>query len=176
MTCLLSHILDCFQTCNKITTYKHKTKFLNNSFSSRNINLNTALLMISVTLTKSVNCMPTGKHIHEMYIPVNPNLYRKTGVCRGTPNFLVFDSIHTLWVRMYVLNKNIKYIKFFLQKFSISTTRNLRILHGCVFVMEKCLLAVLLLTWWDSLLMHDNIRKARKAKLIMIASNPNTLT
>ena len=30
------------------------------------------------------------KHMREMYNLVNPILYRKTGVYRGIPNFLIF--------------------------------------------------------------------------------------
>ena len=37
----------------------------------------------------SVKCIP----------PKAPLLYRKTGVCRGIPNFLVYDSKHASWAR-----------------------------------------------------------------------------
>ena len=30
--------------------------------------------------------------------PYTPLLYRKTGVCRGIPIFLIFDPKHRLWV------------------------------------------------------------------------------
>ena len=29
---------------------------------------------------------------------IPPFLYSKTGVCRGIPNFLIFDPKHTMWV------------------------------------------------------------------------------
>ena len=36
----------------------------------------------------------SGKHVHEMYVPPYPPepplLYRKTGICRGIPIFLIF--------------------------------------------------------------------------------------
>ena len=40
----------------------------------------------------------SGKHVHEMYTPLNPTLYIKTEVdlCRGTPIFLIFAPRHTL--------------------------------------------------------------------------------
>ena len=34
----------------------------------------------------------SGKHVREMYTPLN------LGVCRGIPNFLIFDPKHALWV------------------------------------------------------------------------------
>ena len=44
--------------------------------------------------------------------PYTPLLYNKTGFYRGKPNFLNFDSKHTLWVRLalepYVLGENMK--------------------------------------------------------------------
>ena len=30
--------------------------------------------------------------------PLKPHFYRKAGVCRDIPNFLIFDPKHTLWV------------------------------------------------------------------------------
>ena len=45
---------------------------------------------------------------------LNLILYSKTGVCRGIPNFLIFDPKHTTWVlvrtasAMYVLSENIE--------------------------------------------------------------------
>ena len=30
--------------------------------------------------------------------PLKPHFYKLTGVCRGIPNFLIFDPKHTLWV------------------------------------------------------------------------------
>ena len=38
----------------------------------------------------------SGKHVHEMYTPLNPLLYRKTGVCRGIPIFLISDPKHKI--------------------------------------------------------------------------------
>ena len=35
----------------------------------------------------------SGKHVRHMYTPETPLLSRKTGVCRGMPNFLIFDPI-----------------------------------------------------------------------------------
>ena len=82
--------------------------------------------------------------------PLTSLLFRKTGVYRGTPIFLIFDLKHTLWVvvrtalamwfyrvpTINVLCKCIKTIKFFLMNFSIFTAeKNLCILHGQVFVM-----------------------------------------
>ena len=46
--------------------------------------------------------------------PYTPLLYRKTGVCRGIPIFLIFALKHRLWVLVpttYVLSKNKKNIK-----------------------------------------------------------------
>ena len=40
----------------------------------------------------------SGKHVPAMYTPLNPTFIEKTGVCRGTPIFLIFDPKHTLWV------------------------------------------------------------------------------
>ena len=41
----------------------------------------------------------SGKHVREMYTPLNPTfIWEKTGACRGIPNFLIFDSKHTLRV------------------------------------------------------------------------------
>ena len=74
------------------------------------------------------------------YTPVNPTfIYRKTGVCRGIPNFLIFDPKHTLWVlvriasarrfkrvpTVYVLSKTIKIL--FLMKFSIFTAKKISV-------------------------------------------------
>ena len=54
--------------------------------------------------------------------PYTPLLYNKTGVCRGIPIFLIFAPKHRLWV--LVRTASIK-------------KKNLRLLHGQVFVM-KC--------------------------------------
>ena len=43
----------------------------------------------------SVKCMP----------PYTPLLYSKAGVCRGIPNFLIFDLKHRLWVHRGGSNK-----------------------------------------------------------------------
>ena len=90
-----------------------------------------------------------GKHVRAMNPPLNPTSYRKTGVCKGITNFLIFDPKHTLCVlvrtalarrflrvpTINVLSENKKSIKHFLLKFSNFTSeKNLRILHGRVFV------------------------------------------
>ena len=76
-----------------------------------------------------------------MYTPLNPTFIekKKTGVCKGIPNFLNFDPKHAMWIiTMYLLSENIfkksnisnEIIFFgFLQK------KNLYILHGQVFLM-----------------------------------------
>ena len=83
------------------------------------------------------------------FIPLgNKSLFyiEKTGVCRGIPNFLIFDPKHTLSVlirtaslrrflcvpTMNILSKNIKNIKIFQMKFSFffSSEKSLCILHG----------------------------------------------
>ena len=62
--------------------------------------------------------------------PLTPLLYRKTGVCRGISNFLIFDPKHTLWVQvrtalarqfycvptMNDLSENIKTVNIFVSK------------------------------------------------------------
>ena len=41
----------------------------------------------------------SGKHVLEMYTPVNPTfIWKKTGVCGGIPIFLIFAPKHRLWV------------------------------------------------------------------------------
>ena len=78
--------------------------------------------------------------------PYTPLSYSKTGECRGIPIFLIFAPKHRLLVlvrtaparrflrvsTIYVLSKNRKNIKIFLQK--IFNFYNLK-LHGLVFVM-----------------------------------------
>ena len=77
------------------------------------------------------------KHIIEIiWINVNPvnpvyPVYRKTGVCRGIPNFLIFDPKHTLWVLARQFFFPMKFSFFAFEK------KNLHMLHGRVFVMEK---------------------------------------
>ena len=88
----------------------------------------------------SVKCIP-----HQ-----TPFLYRKTGVCRGIPIFLIFAPKHRVWVlvrtalarrflrvpTINVWSKNKKNDKIFLMKFSIfAFEKNLCILHGHVFIM-----------------------------------------
>ena len=83
-------------------------------------------LTISLWLTRANYrrqvSLPSGKHVRDMYTPL---LYSKTGVCRGIPIFLIFAPKHRLWVHVrtasavptiYVLSKNKKNIKNFLQK------------------------------------------------------------
>ena len=97
----------------------------------------------------------SGKHVCEMYYPLNPTLYRKTGVCRGIPYFLIFVRKHTVWVLvrtalarrgssnvyplwLCVLSKNIKNILFFLMIiFNFYNLRTICISHGHVFVMTE---------------------------------------
>ena len=81
--------------------------------------------------------------------PQPPLLYRKTGVCRGIPNFLIFVSKHRLWVlarttsarrfycvpTIYVLGEKIKKNHFFSIFLCFASENNLCILHPCVFVM-----------------------------------------
>ena len=85
-----------------------------------------------------------------VYTPLTPPLYRKTGVYRGIPIFLIFAPKHRLWVlvrtasarrfqhvpTIYVLSKNKKNNQFFPMKFStFASEKLLCILHGQVFVM-----------------------------------------
>ena len=73
----------------------------------------------------SVKCIP----------PQTSLLYRKTGVCRGIPNCLIFDPKHTLCVpTMYVLSENVKKIFFFFQRIFHFFPL---ILHGQVFFMYR---------------------------------------
>ena len=92
------------------------------------------------------------KHVHVMYTTLTPLLYSKTGVCRGIPIFLIFAPKHRLWVlvrtasarrfqrvpTIYVLSINKKNIRLFLWKiFIFDNFKNLCILHGRVFVMNR---------------------------------------
>ena len=64
-------------------------------------------------------------------------VYRKTGVYRDIPIFLIFAPKHILWV-LYVLSKIKKNIKKFILKiFIFYNFKNLCILHGHVFVMDS---------------------------------------
>ena len=52
------------------------------------LSLDTQFVLCNLISDNKVKCIP----------PLTLLLYRKTGVCRGIPNFLIFDSNHTLWV------------------------------------------------------------------------------
>ena len=84
--------------------------------------------------------------------PQTPLLNRKSGVCRGISIFLVFASIHRLWVlvrtalarrfysvpTIYVLSKNKKNIKYFLLKIFIFFT-TLKISVCCMGMFSYCI-------------------------------------
>ena len=95
----------------------------------------------------SVKCIP----------PYTPLLYRKTGICRVIPIFLIFAQKHRLWVlvrtasarrflrvpTIYVLSKNKKNIEIFqLKIFNFKTSKNPCLLHGQVFVMVYSVITI----------------------------------
>ena len=77
--------------------------------------------------------------------PQIPLLYRKNGICRGIPNFHIFDPKHcgysleclgeAVLTCMYVLRENIKKSKLSNEIFNFNAEKNLCMLHGQVFVM-----------------------------------------
>ena len=89
----------------------------------------------------------TVKHQENMsikYIPPHtPILYRKIGVCRGIPIFLIFAPKHRLWVlvrtaTIYILSKNKKNVKKnSAEHFQILKLKSLCLWHGHVYVMNS---------------------------------------
>ena len=80
------------------------------------LNLSTTLLeldhcagmnLITMTVTVSSETLiklniSSGKHVHELYTPLNPT---NSGM-QGMPNFLIFDRKHTLWPRFVGTRQN----------------------------------------------------------------------
>ena len=65
--------------------------------------------VIHLVIIVNVFCS-SEKHVRAMYTFLNPLLQRKTGVCWGIPNFLIFDPKHALWILVRTTSVSAKLI------------------------------------------------------------------
>ena len=78
-----------------------------------------------------------------MYTPINPTLYRKTGVCRGIPIFLIFAPKHRLCVLVRTASPSEEFQFLKLKNLFIAWARFRNVFHRHVILMVVYLVVLL---------------------------------